>query len=51
MEAVRDKMMELESFNEAIELLRGIMDSEKKLQDEVRKRQKEKLRDLQEDDK
>jgi hypothetical protein len=51
MEAVRDKMMELESFNEAIELLRGIMDSEKKLQEETRRRQKEKLRDLQEDDK
>jgi len=51
METVRDKMMELESFNEAIELLRGIMDSEKKLQEETRKRQKEKLRALQEDDK
>lgn len=49
MEAVRDKMMELESFNEAIELLRGIREDEGKLQGLTRERQKQKLRELEED--
>jgi len=51
MEAVRDKMMELESFNEAVELLRGIKKDEEELQIQSRKRQKEKLKDLLEEDK
>ncbi|MBI2825667.1 MAG: hypothetical protein HYX69_13365 [Planctomycetia bacterium] len=48
---VRDKMLELESFNEAIELLRGIIDSEKALQQQTRERQKRNLRGLLEDSK
>ncbi|HEY1603254.1 MAG TPA: hypothetical protein VGG64_26860 [Pirellulales bacterium] len=46
---VRDKMLELESFNEAIEMLRSIITSEKTLQDQIRERQKRKVRDLLED--
>ncbi|MES1213245.1 MAG: hypothetical protein ABUL64_01540 [Singulisphaera sp.] len=49
MEQVRDHMLELESFNEAIEMLRSIIDSEKTLQEQVRERQKRKVRDLLED--
>ncbi len=49
MERVRDQMLELESFNEAIEMLRAIIDSEKELQEQVRQRQKQKVRDLLED--
>lgn len=49
MERVRDQMLELESFNEAIEMLRAIIDSEKELQEQVRERQKRKVRDLLED--
>ena len=48
---VRDKMLELESFNEAIDLLRSIIGSEKTLQEQVRERQKRKVRDLLEDSK
>ena len=51
MARVRDKMLELESFNEAIEMLRSIIDSEKTLQEQVRERQKRKVRDLLEDSK
>jgi hypothetical protein len=46
MEAVRDKMLELESFNEAIELLREIIGAQDKLEAEIRAQQKNKLRDL-----
>ncbi len=46
---VRDKMLELESFNEAIDMLRSIIDAEKSLQQQVRERQKRKVRDLLED--
>ncbi len=46
---IRDQMLELESFNEAIEMLRSIISSEKTLQEQVRERQKRKVRDLLED--
>ncbi len=50
MERIRDKMLELESFNEAIDMLRSIIDSEKSLQEQIRERQKRKVRDLLEED-
>ena len=46
---IRDQMLELESFNEAIEMLRSIISSEKTLQEQVRERQKRKVRHLLED--
>ena len=46
---IRDQMLELESFNEAIDMLRSIISSEKSLQEQVRERQKRKVRDLLED--
>ncbi|HEY4310462.1 MAG TPA: hypothetical protein VGN12_13500 [Pirellulales bacterium] len=49
MEQIRDQMLELESFNEAIDMLRSIIDSEKSLQEQIRERQKSKVRDLLED--
>ena len=49
MTQIRDKILELESFNEAIEMLRAIITGEKALQDQVRERQKRKVRDLLED--
>ncbi|HVU86937.1 MAG TPA: hypothetical protein VHD36_06430 [Pirellulales bacterium] len=49
MEQIRDQMLELESFNEAVDMLRSIIGSEKALQEQVRERQKRKVRDLLED--
>ncbi len=46
MQKVLDRMLELESFNEALELLRQIVDEQKNLQEETQKRHKDKLRDL-----
>jgi len=46
---VRAMMLELESFNEAIDMLRSIIGSEKALQERIRERQKRKVRDLLED--
>lgn len=48
---VRDMMLELESFNEAVDMLRSIIGSEKALQERIRERQKSKVRDLLEDEK
>ena len=52
MKLVLDKMLELETFNEVVEMLRDIISSQEKLNQETLKRQKEdlknKLRDLQE---
>ena len=39
-------MIELEDFNEAVELLRNIVDMQKKLHEETQKRHNEKIRDL-----
>ncbi len=46
MQKVRDHMIELEDFNEAVELLRNIADMQKKLHDQTQKRHDEKIRDL-----
>jgi hypothetical protein len=46
MRKVRDSMIELEDFNEAVELLRNIVEMQKKLHDETEQRHKEKIRSL-----
>jgi hypothetical protein len=46
MKQVLDRMLELESFNEALDLLRGIISSQEKINEQTRQRQKEKLRNL-----
>jgi hypothetical protein len=46
MRRVLARMIELEDFNEAVELLREIVESQKQLQDQTKQRQKQKLRDL-----
>jgi hypothetical protein len=49
MKQVLDKMLELETFNEALELLRAIIKSQEELNEQTKERQKAKLRDLLED--
>lgn len=46
MRRVLDRMIELEDFNEAVELLRDIVDAQQQLHDQTKQRQKQKLRDL-----
>jgi hypothetical protein len=46
MKQVLDKMLELETFNEVLETLRGIIDSQQKLNDETRRQQKQNLKEL-----
>jgi hypothetical protein len=46
MKQVLDNMLELETFNEALEMLRGIIKLQGELNNETRERQKSKLRDL-----
>ncbi len=46
MRQVLGRMIELEDFNEAVELLKSIIQSERKLHEETQKRHKEKLREL-----
>ena len=46
MQKVRDRMLELESFNEAVELLRKIVEMQKDLKKETQRRHKQKIRDL-----
>ena len=46
MRKVRDRMIELEDFNEAVELLRSIVEMQKKLHEQTEQRHKEKIRDL-----
>jgi hypothetical protein len=43
---VLGRMLELESFNEAVELLRSIIDQQETLNEQTRQRQKQRLRDL-----
>ena len=49
MQAVLDRMLELEDFNKAVELLREIIHAQERLGDDTRKRHKERLRELLED--
>jgi hypothetical protein len=46
MRQVLQQMLELETFNEAVAQLRAIIQSQEKLNEEIKKRHKEKLRDL-----
>lgn len=49
MKAALDRMLELESYNELVELLRGIVADQQELRDETQRLQREKLKDLLED--
>ena len=49
MQEVLDRMLELEDFNKAVELLREIIHAQEHLGERTRKRHKEKLRELLED--
>jgi len=46
MKEVLNRMLELENFNEAVELLRQIIQHQEKLNHQTKERQKQKLRDL-----
>lgn len=46
MHKVLDRMIALEDFNEAVELLRGIIKAQEQLREETQQRHKEKIRDL-----
>ncbi len=46
MRQVLGRMIELEDFNEAVELLRSIIQAQEKLHEQTQKRHKQKLRDL-----
>ncbi len=48
MRQVLDRMIELEDFNEAVEMLRSILQSERALQDQIKQRRRDKLRELME---
>ncbi len=49
MKQVLDRMLELESYNELVELLRGIVADQQKVQQETKQKRREKLRSLLED--
>jgi hypothetical protein len=49
MHKIRDKMLELETFNEALDLLRSIIDAQKNLDVETKKQRSDKVRKLLED--
>jgi hypothetical protein len=49
MQEVLSRMLELEDFNEAVQLLRSIIEEQEQLREAVRERRKEKLRQLLED--
>jgi len=46
MKQVLDKMLELETFNEVLDMLRQIIDAQEKVNEETKQQQKKKLRDL-----
>jgi len=46
MKQVLDKMLELETFNEVLDMLRQIIGAQEKINDETKAKQKSKLRDL-----
>jgi len=50
MRKVLDRMLELEDFNEALELLRAIIKLQEDLEGQTRERQKQKIRELLEED-
>jgi hypothetical protein len=46
MKQVLDKMLELETFNEAVDMLRQIIDAQEKVSEETKQQRKKSLRDL-----
>ena len=50
MNQILDKMLELETFNEVLDLLRGIIDSQDKINRETKQKQKDKLKQLLDED-
>ena len=46
MKQILDKMLELESFNEALDLLRDIIAAQERVNEQTKQRQKAKLRNL-----
>jgi len=50
MNQILDKMLELETFNEVLDLLRGIIDSQDQINRETKQKQKEKLKQLLDED-
>ena len=46
MRKIRDRMIELEDFNEAVELLRNIVETQKKLHEQTEQQHKEKIRHM-----
>lgn len=49
MQQVLDKMMEMETFNEVVDMLRGIIDTQENLNDETKQQRKQSVRSLLED--
>jgi hypothetical protein len=49
MKAVLDRMLELEEYNELVELLRGIVKDQEQLKERTQQEQREKLKGLLED--
>ena len=50
MNQILDKMLELETFNEVLDLLRGIIDSQDQIGRETKQKQKDKLKHLLDED-
>jgi hypothetical protein len=50
MQKARSRMLELEQFNEIVELLRGIVESQEKLHEQTQQRHKEQIRGLLKED-
>jgi hypothetical protein len=46
MQKVRDRMIELEDFNEALDLLRGIIKAQEQIRQQTQERHKQKIREL-----
>ena len=46
LDAIIENMLDLESFNEIIDLVRGILDDEERLLEETQKKQKQSILDL-----
>jgi hypothetical protein len=46
MKLVLDKMLELETFNEVLDVLRGIIDDQEQVNDETKRQQRQNLREL-----
>jgi hypothetical protein len=50
MQQILDRMLELESYNEVVGLLRDIIDDQQKLNDRTKQQQADRIKDLFEDE-